>query len=98
MRSPYEYIDYLQIVQEADRTPSPSCRISDHLQSKSPITFIDGMLKVQHAFKEVSNPITDFGPPFHNWDIFHWIVMPPEWNGMPPWWQRTIFYPDGKPR
>jgi hypothetical protein len=64
----------------------------------SPITFIDGMLKVQHAFKEVSNPITDFGPPFQNWDIFHWIVMPPEWNGMPPWWQRTIFYPDGKPR
>jgi hypothetical protein len=61
----------------------------------SPITFIDGMLKVQHAFKEVSNPITDFGH-FQNWDIFRRNVLSPEWNGMPPWWQRIIFYPDGK--
>jgi hypothetical protein len=49
----------------------------------SPITFIDGSLKAQHAFKEVSNPITDFGA-FHDWDIFRMIAMPPEWNGAPP--------------
>jgi hypothetical protein len=55
------------------------------------------MLKVQHAFKEVSNPITDFGH-FQNWDIFRRNVLSPEWNGMPPWWQRIIFYPDGKVR
>ena len=63
----------------------------------SPITFIDGMLKVQHAFKEVSNPLTDFGQ-FQDWDIFRRNILRPEWNGMPPWWQRIIFYPDGKVR
>jgi hypothetical protein len=63
----------------------------------SPITFMDGMMKVQHAFKEVSNPITDFGH-FQNWDIFRVNLMLLEWNGMPPWWQRIIFYPDGKVR
>jgi hypothetical protein len=63
----------------------------------SPITFIDDMLKVQHAFQEVSNPITDFGN-FQNWNIFRINLMRPEWNGMPPWWQRIIFYPDGKVR
>jgi hypothetical protein len=63
----------------------------------SPITFLDGSFKVQHAFKEISNLMTDFGL-FIDWDIFRMNVMPPEWNGMPPWWQRIIFYPDGKVR
>lgn len=63
----------------------------------SPITSMNGAMKVQHAFKEISNPITDFGL-FHDWDIFRVIVMPPEWNGMPSWWRRIIFYPDGKVR
>jgi hypothetical protein len=64
----------------------------------SPVTFMDGMLKVQHAGKEVSNPITDFGH-FHDWDIFRLNEIPHEWeNGMPPWWQRIMFYPDGKVR
>ncbi len=63
----------------------------------SPITFIDGWLKVQHAFREVSNPMTDFGD-WVDWDIFQTFKMHPDWNGMPPWWQRILFYPDGKPR
>jgi len=64
----------------------------------NPLMFIDGMFRIQHVFMEISNPITDFGH-FHDWDIFHTYVMHPEWkNGMPPWWQRIMFYPDGEVR
>jgi hypothetical protein len=63
----------------------------------APFMFIDGALRIQHAFKEISNPATDFGK-FQDWDIFRMNVLPPEWNGMPPWWQRIMFYPDGKVR
>jgi hypothetical protein len=62
----------------------------------APLASIDGMTRIQHAFMEVSNPITDFGN-FQNWDIFC-MNMPAEWNGMPPWWQRIMFYPDGEVR
>jgi hypothetical protein len=63
----------------------------------SPLTFMNGVLGIHHAFMEISNPITDFGN-YQNWDIFRKNALPPEWNGMPPWWQRIMFYPDGKPR
>jgi hypothetical protein len=63
----------------------------------SPLYFESGMIKIQHVFKEISNPATDFGN-FQNWDIFRKFDLPPEFNGMPPWWQRILFYPDGRPR
>jgi len=63
----------------------------------SPVKFENGVLRVDHAYKEISNRITDFGSG-RNWDIFRRIDMRPEWNGMPPWWGRILFYPDGKPR
>jgi hypothetical protein len=63
----------------------------------APVVFRDGFVGIQHAFMEVSNPITDFGN-LQNWDIFRTDPMPPEWNGMPPWWQRIMYYPDGEVR
>src|SRR5262249_1175212 len=63
----------------------------------SDTAFIDGHMRVAHRFQEISNPITDFGNS-QNWDIFRFHDLPPDWNGMPPWWQRIIFYPNGKPR
>jgi hypothetical protein len=64
----------------------------------SSIAYIDGALKFQHAGKEVSNPITDFGC-FQNWSIFRVGDASPDWNGgLPPWWQRIMFYPDGRVR
>lgn len=61
----------------------------------SPLSLADGYMKHQHAYKEISNLRTAFGDGL-DWNIFRHIAMPPEWNGMPPWWQRILFYPDGK--
>jgi len=63
----------------------------------SDMAFIDGFMRVAHRFQETSNPTTDFGNG-QDWDIFRFHDLPPEWNGAPPWWQRIIFYPDGKVR
>jgi hypothetical protein len=63
----------------------------------SPITLTHNVLRHDHAYKEVSNPLTDFGNN-KDWNIFRKLDLPPEWNGMPPHWQRIIFFPDGKPR
>jgi hypothetical protein len=63
----------------------------------SPLVFADGEMMHRHAFKEISNPYSDFGD-MRNWSIFHKIEMLAEWNGIPPWWQRILFYPDGKVR
>jgi hypothetical protein len=57
----------------------------------------DGYMKQQHAYKEISNPDTRFGAA-RNWNLFHQFDLPPEWNGMPPHWQRVLFFPDGKVR
>jgi hypothetical protein len=63
----------------------------------SPFSFENGMIKIQHVFKEISNPATDFGN-FQNWDIFRKFDLPSEFNGMPPWWQSILCYPDGRAR
>src|SRR5216683_666046 len=63
----------------------------------SPIAFADNMLRHDHAYKEISNPVTDFGND-EDWSIFKKFILPPEMNGMPAHWQRIIFFPDGKPR
>jgi hypothetical protein len=63
----------------------------------SPISLATNVLRHDHAYKEVSNPQTDFGD-HKDWNIFRKFDLPPEFNGMPPHWQRIIFFPDGKPR
>ncbi len=63
----------------------------------SPITFSNNILRHDHAYKEISNPLTDFGDNA-DWSIFKKFILPPEMNGMPAHWQRIIFFPDGKPR
>jgi len=63
----------------------------------SPIALADGVLRHDHAYKEISNALTDFGND-QDWNIFRKFELPSEWNGMPPHWQRIIFFPDGKPR
>lgn len=63
----------------------------------APLTIEGGFLKQQHAYKEVSNPKTDFGDD-KNWNIFRKHDLPPEANGMPLHWQRILFFPDGKTR
>jgi hypothetical protein len=47
--------------------------------------------------KEISNPDTDIGSK-KNFDLFHKMELPREWNGMPLHWQRVLFIPNGKPR
>jgi hypothetical protein len=63
----------------------------------APISLENGFMKHQHAYKEISNPDSDFGAN-ENWDLFKKMNLPPEWNGMPPHWQRVLFFPDGKVR
>jgi hypothetical protein len=61
----------------------------------SPNSIEDGYIKQQHAYKEMSNPNARFGAP-RSWDLFRKFDLPPEANGMPPHWQRVLFFPDGK--
>jgi hypothetical protein len=63
----------------------------------SPVVWHNNMLMIQHAFKEVSNPRTNFGNDV-DWNIFKAGPLPSEWSGAPPWWQRIFYFPDGKPR
>lgn len=63
----------------------------------SPITFANNVLRHDHAYKEISNLMTDFGDNT-DWSIFKKLILPPEMNGMPAHWQRIIVFPDGKPR
>jgi hypothetical protein len=62
----------------------------------SATVFHSGWVKIEHGFKELSNPVTDFGENV-NWDIFHKHTNVPA-SGMPAHWQRILFYPDGVPR
>jgi hypothetical protein len=63
----------------------------------APLTFENGFLKQEHAYREISNPVTNFGND-KNWNIFRQHDLPPEANGMPAHWQRILFFPDGKVR
>jgi hypothetical protein len=63
----------------------------------SPNSIEGGYLKQEHAYKEISNPNNNFGSG-RNWNLFRQWDLPPEYNGMPPHWQRVLFFPDGKVR
>jgi hypothetical protein len=55
---------------------------------------LDGWVKIEYAYKEVSNPVTDFGNGV-DWDIFRHHELPPESTGMPEHWQRILFFLTG---
>jgi hypothetical protein len=61
------------------------------------VTWNNNMMMIQHAYKEISNSVTDFGNNV-NWNVFKSDAYPPEWNGAPPHWQRIFYFPGGKPR
>ena len=63
----------------------------------SPNSIEGGYIKQRHAYKEISNPDTRFGAA-RNWNYFCQFDLPPECNGVPPHWQRVLFFPDGKVR
>lgn len=85
------------LIQRAKRFLGGVRRIVSVKYYSAPISFQNNMLRIDHAYKEVSNPKTDFGNDI-NWDIFKKADLPPEANGMPPHWQRIFYFPDGKPK
>ena len=59
----------------------------------APTTIEGGYVMQQHAYKELSNPKTRFGP--RDWTLFRRFDLPAEVGGMPPHWQRILMFPDG---
>jgi hypothetical protein len=85
------------LIETAKRYLRDTKRIVSIKYYVSPLTFGGGYMKHQHAYKEISNLSTIFGDML-DWNVFQTMDLPPEANGMPPWWQRVLFYPDGKQR
>jgi hypothetical protein len=54
-----------------------------------PIRLANNVMRIDLAYKEVSNPRTDFGDNI-NWNLFRKHDLPPETNGMPPHYKRII--------
>lgn len=63
----------------------------------APVSFEGEHMHVEHAYMEINNPDNRFSAD-KDWVLFPKIDVKPEWNGMPPWWQRILFFPDGKNR
>jgi len=62
----------------------------------SHLEIANGMVHHRHGIKELTN----FASLFHegrDWDLFTGHVVPTEWNGMPPKWQRLFFWPESRP-
>jgi hypothetical protein len=101
LKLPMTWLDIPNILQSCIDTAADFLRTTRRVVSvkyyTSHIAVVDEMIVVHHAGKEISNPSTDFGNNL-DWDIFPPNILPHEWNGMPPWWQRIIYYPDGRPR
>ena len=55
----------------------------------NPITYQDNVMRIDLAYKEVSNSKTDFGNDV-DWNIFKKHSLPPDSNGMPDHWDRII--------
>jgi hypothetical protein len=63
-----------------------------------PISFANNVMRIDLAYKEVSNSKTDFGDNI-DWNLFKKHDLPPEANGMPQHYQRIILgrFRIGKP-
>jgi hypothetical protein len=53
----------------------------------------DNMLRHRFAFREITNEASRFHDG-RNWDLFKENSVPQSWNGMPPKWQRILFFPN----
>ena len=62
----------------------------------SDIVYADGMLRHEHAFKEICNPNNRFDPS-RDWTMFAEPPAPRGWNGMPSTWRRLLFFPEDGP-
>lgn len=83
--------------QRARRFLGGTSRIVSVKYYASQLEFESGRMTHTHAYKEISNPQTDFGNDI-NWDIFGPLITAPGRPGVPAHWQRILFFPDGIPR
>ena len=60
------------------------------------LTIDNETISHRHAYKEFNNQNNKFCPN-RNWDIFVDHPVPANWNGMPPWWTRIMFFPESGP-
>jgi hypothetical protein len=91
-----EQSDFISmIVNESKALFARSQRIVSVKFYTSPNSVGGGYIKQEHAFKELSNPVTRSGAS-RNWNLFRRFDLPPGANGMPTHWQRVLFFPDGK--
>jgi hypothetical protein len=101
MKLPLTWLEIPYLLQSCIETAADFLRTTERVVSvkyySTHIAVVDDGLFIHHAGKEISNPITYFGNDV-DWDIFPPNLLPYDWNGMPPWWQRIIYYPDGRPR
>lgn len=57
-----------------------------HLETRN------NMIMHRHALREITNEASRFHGG-RNWDLYTDYYVPPNWNGMPPKWQRLFFFP-----
>jgi hypothetical protein len=78
-----------QSIQIARRFLGGISRIVSVKYYVEPLQFANNVMRVDLAYKEVSNPRTDFGDDV-DWNLFRKHHLPPEVNGMPPHYERII--------
>ena len=60
----------------------------------SPLETRDNVVMYQHALRELTNETSRFHQE-RNWELFTNYYVSPSWIGMPPKWQRLLFFPMG---
>ena len=73
-----------ELMRNTDRIVSIKFYVS-HLEARN------NMLIHRHAFREITNEASRFHDG-RNWDLFKENSALPSWNGMPPKWQRILFF------
>jgi len=58
----------------------------------STLDFEKNFMRHNHDFDEINNPNNKFDK-MRDWKIFSKVYVKPGWNGMPPHWQRILFFP-----
>jgi hypothetical protein len=79
----------MQSIQIAERFLGGVTRIASVKYYVEPIQFANNVMRIELAYKELSNPRTDFGDGV-DWNLFRKHHLPPEANGMPPHYKRII--------
>ncbi|MGJ5180764.1 hypothetical protein ACQR16_26380 [Bradyrhizobium oligotrophicum] len=76
-------------IELAQRFLGGASRIASVKYYVEPIRFSANVMRIDLAYKEVSNPRTDFGIDV-DWNLFRKHYLPPQAYGMPPHYQRII--------